>query len=61
MTGVLVSRRLEIGQISTQRVGKNAYQADLSIRGRTPSAISSAIEAIDAIAGVDIITTTQAD
>jgi putative Mg2+ transporter-C (MgtC) family protein len=61
VTGVLVSRRLELGQISTQRVGKNAFRADLSVRGRSASVITSAIEAIDDIAGVDIITTTTAD
>ena len=61
VTGVLVGHRLEIGQISTQRVGKNAYRADLSVRGRTPSVISSAIEAIDAIAGVDIVSSSQTD
>src|SRR5258707_798992 len=37
VTSVLVGRRLEIGQISTQRLGKNAFRADISIRGRTAS------------------------
>jgi putative Mg2+ transporter-C (MgtC) family protein len=61
VTGVLVKLRLEIGQISTQRLGKNEYRADLEVRGRTSSVVASAIQAIDAIAGVDIISSSQAD
>jgi putative Mg2+ transporter-C (MgtC) family protein len=61
VTGLLVGQRLEIGQISTTRLGKNAYRADITIRGRTPSVISSAIAAIDEIAGVDIISSSTAD
>jgi putative Mg2+ transporter-C (MgtC) family protein len=41
VTGILVTHRLEIGQISTQRLGKSSYRADLAIRGRTPSIRSS--------------------
>ena len=61
VTGILVSHRLEIGQISTQRLGKNSFRADLAVRGRTPSVISRAIGAIDDIEGVDIVSTSQAD
>src|SRR5258706_11339769 len=61
VTGVLVKNRLEIGQISTQRPSKNSYRADISIRGRTASVISAAIAAVDDIAGVDIISSSQAD
>jgi putative Mg2+ transporter-C (MgtC) family protein len=61
VTGVLVSHRLEIGQISTQRLGKNEYRADIEIRGRTASVIASAIKAIDDIVGVDIVSSSQAD
>jgi putative Mg2+ transporter-C (MgtC) family protein len=61
VTGILVSHRLEIGQISTQRLGKSSYRADLAIRGRTPSVIASAIGAIDDIEGVDIISTSSSD
>jgi putative Mg2+ transporter-C (MgtC) family protein len=61
VTGILVGHRLEIGQISTQRLGKSSYRADLAIRGRTPSVIASAIGAIDDIEGVDIISTSSAD
>ena len=61
VTGVLVKNRLEIGQISTQRLSKNSYRADISIRGRTASVISAAIAAVDDIAGVDIISSSQAD
>jgi putative Mg2+ transporter-C (MgtC) family protein len=61
VTGILVIQRLEIGQISTQRVSKDVYRADITIRGRTPSVISNAIAAIDDLDGVDIISTSTAD
>ena len=61
VTGILVGQRLEVGQISTQKLGKNSYRADLTIRGRTPSVISNAIAAVDDIAGVDIISSSTAD
>ena len=61
VTGILVGHRLEIGQISTQRLGKASYRADLAIRGRTPSVVTSAIGAIDELEGVDIISTSSAD
>jgi putative Mg2+ transporter-C (MgtC) family protein len=61
VTGILVSQRLEIGQISTQRLAKDSYRADITIRGRTPSVISGAIATIDEIAGVDIISSSTAD
>ena len=61
VTGILVTHRLEIGQISTQRLGKDSYRADITIRGRTPSVISAAITAVDDIAGVDLISSSQAD
>ena len=59
--GILVGHRLEIGQISTQRLGKTSYRADLAVRGRTPSVITSAIAAIDDLDGVDIISTSSSD
>jgi putative Mg2+ transporter-C (MgtC) family protein len=61
VTGILVSHRLEIGQISTQRLGKASFRADLAIRGRTPSVVAGAISAIDDLEGVDIVSTSQAD
>jgi putative Mg2+ transporter-C (MgtC) family protein len=61
VTGILVGQRLEVGQISTQKLGKNSYRADITIRGRTPSVISNAIGAVDDIAGVDIISSSTAD
>jgi putative Mg2+ transporter-C (MgtC) family protein len=61
VTSTLVKHRLEIGQISTTRLGKNSYRADVTIRGRTPSVISNAISEIDGIPGVDIISSSTAD
>ena len=61
VTGILVGHRLEIGQISTQRLGKSSYRADLAVRGRTPSVVTSAIAAVDELDGVDIIATSSSD
>jgi len=61
VTGMLVKQRLEIGQISTTRLAKNTYRADITIRGRTPSVISNAIASIDDIAGVDVVSSSTAD
>jgi putative Mg2+ transporter-C (MgtC) family protein len=58
---VLITNRLEIGQIATQRLGKNSYQADIAVRGRHPGAMSRAVEEIANIPGVDIVSATQAD
>jgi putative Mg2+ transporter-C (MgtC) family protein len=61
VSGVLVRHKLEIGQIATQRLAKDNYQADLAIRGRNASVIAAAIEEISRIPDVDIVSTTQAD
>jgi putative Mg2+ transporter-C (MgtC) family protein len=58
---VLILHKLEIGQIATQRLAKDSYQADVAVRGRQSGVISQAIEAIAAIPGVDIVSTTQGD
>ena len=61
VTGILVGHRLEIGQISTQRLGKNSFRADLAVRGKTPSVVASALSTIDELEGVDIISTSSSD
>jgi putative Mg2+ transporter-C (MgtC) family protein len=58
---ILLSNKLEIGQIATQRLGKDSYQADIAVRGRRTGSISAAIEEIARIPGVDIVSTSQAD
>jgi putative Mg2+ transporter-C (MgtC) family protein len=58
---ILLGHKLEIGQISTQRLGKDSYQADVAVRGRQSGAIAQAIENIAKIPGVDIVSTSQAD
>ena len=58
---ILIVHKLEIGQIATQRLAKDNYQADVTVRGRNPASISQAIEEISKIPGVDIVSTTQAD
>jgi putative Mg2+ transporter-C (MgtC) family protein len=61
VSGVLVKHKLEIGQIATQRLAKDNYQADVAVRGRNASVIAAAIEEISRIPDVDIVSTTQAD
>jgi putative Mg2+ transporter-C (MgtC) family protein len=58
---ILILHKLEIGQIATQRLGKDSYQADVAIRGRHTGVIASAIEQIANIPGVDVVSTTQGD
>lgn len=58
---VLITNKLEILHIATQRLGKDSYQADIAVRGRHPGAMSRAIQEIAKIPGVDIVSTTQAD
>jgi putative Mg2+ transporter-C (MgtC) family protein len=58
---ILVTHRLEIGQIATQRVSKEQYQADVAIRGRNAGSISQAIDDIARLPGVDVVSSTQAD
>lgn len=61
VSSVLAANRLEIGAIQTQRLGREHYRADLSVRGRTPSQIAAAIESIERIEGVEIVSTSQPD
>lgn len=61
VSAVLAANKLDIGAIGTQRIGSGQYRADLSIRGRSTAAFASAIDAIEEIPGVDIISTSQAD
>ena len=58
---VLIENKLEIGTISTQRLAKNSYQADLMVRARRSSALTAALEGLGKIPGVDIISTSQSD
>jgi len=61
ISAVLAAHKVEIGSVGTQRTGKDAYRADLSLRSRTAPAILAAIEAIGRVPGVDIISTSQID
>jgi len=58
---LLILHKLEIGEIATQRLSKNNYQADLAIRGRNPGAISQAMDEIARIPGIDIVSSTASD
>ncbi|MBA3877135.1 MAG: hypothetical protein C0498_09400 [Anaerolinea sp.] len=61
ISAALAAGKIDIRAIQTQRLGKDSYRADLAIRGRTTAAITAALEAIDRIPGVDIVSTSQAD
>ena len=61
ISAALALHKVEIGSIGTQRVGRDSYRADLSLRSRTAQAIVAAEQAIDAIPGVDIVSTSQVD
>jgi putative Mg2+ transporter-C (MgtC) family protein len=58
---ILITNKLEIGQIATQRISKEQYQADVAIRGRNAGSISAAIDEIARLPGVDVVSSTQAD
>lgn len=58
---ILSNAKLDIASIQTQRLGKENYRADLSIRGRSANVVAMALEAIEAIPGVDIVSTTRSD
>jgi putative Mg2+ transporter-C (MgtC) family protein len=61
VSAALIANKLEIGEISTQRLAADSYQANIAVRGRHTGAVSQAIEAIANIPGVDIVSTTQGD
>jgi putative Mg2+ transporter-C (MgtC) family protein len=61
VTEILITQKLDIGEIATQRLSKESYQADLAVRGRSPGAISQAIDAISRIPGVDVVSSTAVD
>lgn len=58
---IIAANRLEMTALSTQRLGRDRYRVDISIRGRTPSVIAATVEAIDAIDGVEVLSSSQAD
>jgi putative Mg2+ transporter-C (MgtC) family protein len=57
----VAANRLSMVTLQTERLAKDRYQVDLTVRGRTPSVIAATIEAIDAIEGVEVISTSTAD
>jgi putative Mg2+ transporter-C (MgtC) family protein len=61
ISAALAANKIDIGAIQTQRAGRDSYRADLAIRGRTAAAIAAALETIEDLEGVDIISTSQAD
>jgi len=61
VSAVLVSQKLEIGSLATERLGKNDYRVDLTLRGRNAAALTRTIDAIGKLEGVDVVSTSQPD
>jgi putative Mg2+ transporter-C (MgtC) family protein len=61
VSSVLGANKLELAALQTQRLGKDNYRADLSIRGPNEAAIAWAIEAMAKIRGVEIVSTSKSD
>jgi putative Mg2+ transporter-C (MgtC) family protein len=61
VSSILLENKLEIGSISTQRLSKNSYQADLMVRARRSAGLTAALEALSGVEGIDIVSTSQAD
>ena len=61
VSDVLQQQKVEVVGITTQRLARGSYQADLSLRGRRTSAITDALEALGGVAGVDVISTGLGD
>ena len=61
ISAALAAGKIDIAAIQTQRTGRDSYRADLAIRGRSSTVIATALEVIEAIPGVDIVSTSQAD
>ncbi|HEX8026433.1 MAG TPA: MgtC/SapB family protein [Candidatus Limnocylindrales bacterium] len=58
---VLRDHHVEIAGITTQRLGKGAYQVDLLLRARRGSDITLAIQALARVEDVDIVSTGLGD
>ena len=61
VTGILLGHRIEVGAISTHRLAKDNFRADIGIRGRSRAAIATAIASIDDLEGVDIVSSSTTD
>jgi putative Mg2+ transporter-C (MgtC) family protein len=61
VSSLLLEHKLELGAISTQRLSKNSYQADLTIRARRSSALTAALEGLGRMPGIEVVSTSQPD
>jgi putative Mg2+ transporter-C (MgtC) family protein len=61
VSSLLLENKLEIGAISTQRLSKNSYQADLTVRARRSSAVTAVLEGLGRLPGVEVVSTSQTD
>ena len=61
VSSTLIANKLVIGSIQTQRLGKDNFRADLAIRGRNPAQVTTALEALERLDGVEVVSTSQPD
>jgi putative Mg2+ transporter-C (MgtC) family protein len=61
VSSILLENKLEIGSISTQRLSKNSYQADLMVRAKRSAGLTAALGALSGVEGIDVVSTSQAD
>jgi putative Mg2+ transporter-C (MgtC) family protein len=61
VTAILRGQKLEIGDIGTHREARNLYRIDLTVRGRSPTAVADALEAIARLPGVEVLSSSRAD
>jgi putative Mg2+ transporter-C (MgtC) family protein len=61
VSSLLLEHKLEIGGISTQRLSKNSYQADLTVRARRSSALTAVLEGLGRMPGIEVVSTSQPD
>ena len=58
---ILSRYKVELAQISTNRLGRQNYRADLLVRARSAASIANALQAIGDVNGVDILSSSQSD
>lgn len=58
---IIAANRLDMTSLQTQRLARDRYRVDISIKGRTPSVIAATVEAIDGLDGVEVVSSSQAD
>jgi putative Mg2+ transporter-C (MgtC) family protein len=61
VSAMLKAAKLEVAEIATDRLGRSHYRVDLTVRGRTSTALATALQRIEGIAGVEVVSTSRGD